>query len=457
MENPQTEKLWYLCQGELQEELPAEKFNMWIRPLQLMREETSLVLLAPNSFVRDEVSERYFPRLLELVRRFDAPDTGLSIRVGNLEQPAGNGACAAGVAAKSNGGDNGKNPPSPSSPPAGSGLIREFTFDNYVEGKSNESARAAAMHVGEKPGTHYNPLVIYGGTGVGKTHLMHAVGHLILNGGPQKRVMYVHSERFIADMVEAIRNAAMPRFKKHYRSSDVLLLDDINFFTDKKRTQEEFFHIFNSLKNTGKQIVVTCDCLPADIQGMESRIVSRLSNGFVALVDVPDVETRVAILHKKAAALGVELSDDVAFLIAECIRSNVRELEGALNRIHAKANFTGTTVDKRTAEEALEDILSQHNRRITIENIQKKTAEYCSIRVGDLLSKSRKRQFVRPRQIAMLLAKEQTEKSLPEIGKSFGGRDHSTVLHACKKIKELMRDDPKIREDYENLRRRITG
>ncbi|MDD9852284.1 MAG: chromosomal replication initiator protein DnaA [Gammaproteobacteria bacterium] len=456
MENTQTEKLWRLCQGELQEELSAEKYHMWIRPLQLMREETSLVLLAPNSFVRDEVNERYFPRLLELVRRFDPPDTGLSIRIGNLEQPAGNGACA-GTAAKSNGGGNGKTPPSPSPSPIGSGLIREFTFDNYVEGKSNESARAAAMHVGEKPGKHYNPLVIYGGTGVGKTHLMHAVGHLILNSGSQKRVMYVHSERFIADMVEAIRKGAMPGFKKYYRSSDVLLLDDINFFTDKKRTQEEFFHIFNSLKNTGKQIVVTCDCLPADIQGMESRIVSRLNNGFVALVDVPDVETRAAILLKKAGALGVELSDDVAFLIAERIRSNVRELEGALNRIHAKANFTGTTVDKRTAEEALEDILTQHNRRITIENIQKKTAEYCSIRVGDLLSKSRKRQFVRPRQMAMLLAKEQTEKSLPEIGKSFGGRDHSTVLHACKKIKELMRDDPKVREDYENLRRRITG
>jgi len=364
---------------------------------------------------------------------------------------------AAGRATNRNAAAQPTTPGAPPAPYSGGAMNGNFTFDNHVEGNSNQLARAAALQVGANAGRAYNPLFIYGGVGLGKTHLMHAVGHLILNSGSQKRVMYVHSERFIADMVEAIRKGTMPGFKKYYRSSDVLLLDDINFFTDKKRTQEEFFHIFNSLKNTGKQIVVTCDCLPADIQGMESRIVSRLNNGFVALVDVPDVETRAAILLKKASALGVELSDDVAFLIAERIRSNVRELEGALNRIHAKANFTGTTVDKRTAEEALEDILTQHNRRITIENIQKKTAEYCSIRVGDLLSKSRKRQFVRPRQMAMLLAKEQTEKSLPEIGKSFGGRDHSTVLHACKKIKELMRDDPKVREDYENLRRRITG
>jgi chromosomal replication initiator protein len=331
-----------------------------------------------------------------------------------------------------------------------------FTFENFVVGKSNQLARAAAYQVGVNPGSAYNPLFIYGGVGLGKTHLMQAVGNMILEGRPAARVAYVHSERFVGDMVSALRHNTISEFKRTYRSLDALLIDDIQFFAGKDRSQEEFFHTFNALLEDQQQIVLTCDRYPKEVNGLEERLKSRFGWGLTVAIEPPELETGVAILLRKATAEGIDLPEDIAFFIAKCVRSNVRELEGALRRVVANSRFTGRPITIDFAREALRDLLAVQERKVTIENIQKTVAEYYKIRVADLLSKRRSRMITRPRQTAMSLAKELTSHSLPEIGDAFGGRDHTTVIHACKRVKELRDADTRIRDDYENLLRTLT-
>jgi len=332
-----------------------------------------------------------------------------------------------------------------------------YTFDNYVQGKSNQLARAAALQVGQNPGLAYNPLFIAGGVGLGKTHLMHSIGNLIREQRPGARVAYVHSEKFVGDMVKALQHNAIDKFKANYRSLDALLIDDIQFFAGKQQSQEEFFHTFNALLEGQRQVVLTCDRYPKEVSGLEERLKSRFGWGLTVAIEPPEMETSAAILMTKAAAENVELPEDVAFFIAQHIRSNVRELEGALRRVMANSLFTGQPISLEFAKEALRDLLALQDKLVTIDNIQKTVAGYFQIRVGDLLSKSRSRSITRPRQIAMSLAKELTSHSLPEIGDAFGGRDHTTVLHACRKVKELREIENRVREDYQNLLRTLSG
>jgi chromosomal replication initiator protein len=332
-----------------------------------------------------------------------------------------------------------------------------FTFETHVEGKSNQLARAAASQVGENPGQAYNPLFLYGGVGLGKTHLMQAAGNLTRQLRPEAKVLYVHSERFVADMVKALQHNAINEFKRFYRSLDALLIDDIQFFSGKEHSQEEFFHTFNTLLEGQRQVVITSDRFPREISGVQERLISRFGSGLTVPIDPPELETRMAILKNKAQQKGVGLPEDVCFFVAKQIRSNVRELEGALHRIIASANFTGRNINTGLAREALRDLLVFQERQVTIQNIQKVVAEYFKMRISDLHSKRRNRQITRPRQIAMALAKELTTMSLPEIGDAFGGRDHTTVLHAQRKIAELVKTDPKISEDYQNLHRLLGG
>jgi chromosomal replication initiator protein len=339
----------------------------------------------------------------------------------------------------------------------GSRLSPESTFEAFVEGKSNHFAKAAAMQVGENPGKAYNPLFIYGGVGLGKTHLMHAIGHMIKARNPDARVAYVHSERFVGDMVKALQHNTMNDFKAAYRSLDALLIDDIQFFAGKDRSQEEFFHTFNALLEGQNQIILTCDRYPKEVAGLEERLKSRFGWGLTVGIEPPELETCVAILKSKAQAAAVELPDEVAFFIAKRIRSNVRELEGALRRVIANARFTGRPITLDFAKESLKDLLTLQARLVTIENIQKTVSDYFKVRIADLLSHRRSISIARPRQIAMALAKELTSHSLPEIGNAFGGRDHTTVMHACKRIKELRETEQKMREDYSNLLRTLTG
>jgi chromosomal replication initiator protein len=336
-------------------------------------------------------------------------------------------------------------------------LNPESTFDAFVEGKSNHFAKAAAIQVAENPGKAYNPLFIYGGVGLGKTHLMHAIGHLIKTRDPQARVAYVHSERFVGDMVRALQHNTMNEFKNSYRTLSALLIDDIQFFAGKDRSQEEFFHTFNALLESQNQIILTCDRYPKEVAGLEERLKSRFGWGLTVAIEPPELETCVAILKSKAQAVQVELPDEVAFFIAKRIRSNVRELEGALRRVIANARFTGQPITLEFAKEALKDLLTLQAKLVTIENIQKTVADYFKVRVADLLSQRRNRSIARPRQVAMTLAKELTQHSLPEIGDAFGGRDHTTVMHACKRIRELQDTEQRMREDYSNLLRTLTG
>ncbi|GHD41771.1 chromosomal replication initiator protein DnaA [Marinobacter persicus] len=335
-------------------------------------------------------------------------------------------------------------------------LNETFTFDTFVEGKSNQLARAASMQVAENPGGAYNPLFLYGGVGLGKTHLMHAIGNEIVRRNPGAKVAYLRSERFVADMVKALQLNAINEFKRYYRSVDALLIDDIQFFARKERSQEEFFHTFNALLEGGQQVIVTCDRFPKEIVDMEERLKSRFGWGLTVMVEPPELETRVAILMKKAEQANVKLSSEAAFFIAQKIRSNVRELEGALRLVIANAHFTGSEITPPFIRESLKDLLALHEKQVSIDNIQRTVAEYYKIKVADLLSKRRTRTVTRPRQVAMSLAKELTNHSLPEIGDAFGGRDHTTVLHACKKIVELQETDPGIREDYQNFMRLLT-
>jgi chromosomal replication initiator protein len=442
--------LWHRCLTQLEAELPEQQFNTWIRPLQAVEDGHVLRLLAPNRFVVDWVNENVVARISELIDAVgNEPSPEIVLEVGSR---AANAPLAApiGLVAQQR---TVKEPPTV----LGSRLNPDFTFTNFVEGKSNQLARAAAFQVAENPGRAYNPLFIYGGVGLGKTHLMHAVGNTIRLKNQRARVAYVHSERFVGDMVKALQHNTINDFKTAYRSLDALLIDDIQFFADKGRSQEEFFHTFNALFEGQQQIILTCDRYPKEVDGLEERLKSRFGWGLTVAIEPPELETCVAILMSKAAQSRVDLPDEVAFFIAKRIRSNVRELEGALRRVVANSQFTGRPITMDFAKEALRDLLALQDRLVTIENIQKTVAEYYKIRVADLLSKRRSRSIARPRQVAMALSKELTSHSLPEIGDAFGGRDHTTVLHACRVIKELRESNTRTSEDYSNLLRTLAG
>jgi len=443
-----TTEAWKSCLAQLEDELSAQQFNTWIRPLHPHLEGGVLKLLAPNRFVVDWVKERFLERIKELLATAGHGEiTAVELEVGSQGRPTNRDDAAPVVMAT----------PRRASPVMSIGrLNREFTFANHVEGKSNQLARAAARQVGENPGRAYNPLFIYGGVGLGKTHLMQAAGNVMLDHHPEANIAYVHSERFVADMVKALQHNAINDFKRLYRNLDALLIDDIQFFVGKERSQEEFFHTFNALLEGQRQVIITADRFPKELEGIEERLVSRFGSGLVVYIEPPELETRVAILMHKAKQEGVTLPEDVAFFVAKRVRANVRELEGALRRIMASAFFTGRSIDMDLVTESLKDLLSFQDRLVTINNIQKTVAEYYKIRVSDLHAKSRSRQVARPRQLAMALAKELTSHSLPEIGDAFGGRDHTTVLHACRKIQELSSTDARIKEDYDNLLRILT-
>ena len=439
--------LWNRCIRDLQAEIPEQQFNTWIRPLQAVEEGSVLRLLAPNRFVVDWLQEHYIERILQIV-----DDSGESaevvVEVGSRQPAASPAATAAPRPAAAH-----------QSAPAllESRLSPSFTFASFVEGKSNQLARAAASQIGENPGKSYNPLFIYGGVGLGKTHLMHAVGNAMLARNPAAKVAYVHSERFVGDMVRGLQHNTISEFKRAYRSLDALLIDDIQFFAGKERSQEEFFHTFNALLEGQRQIVLTCDRYPKEVSGLEERLKSRFGWGLTVAIEPPELETSVAILMSKAQAEGVALPEEVAFFIAKRIRSNVRELEGALRRVIANSRFTDRPINLDFAKEALRDLLALQARLVSIENIQKTVADYFKIRVADLLSKRRSRSIARPRQFAMALAKELTNHSLPEIGDAFGGRDHTTVLHGCRRIVALRESDKRLDNDYLNLLRTLTG
>jgi len=440
--------LWEKCLSHLEDELSAQQLNTWLRPLQAVEDQNSLRLLAPNPYVQTWVQEQLEDKIIQLIGALSQGKiTTVIIDVGTnkpqtqrVTEPLPP-----------------KEAPAPE-PALSSPINPDFTFDSFVEGKSNQIARAASLHVAESPGTSgYNPLFLYGGTGLGKTHLMLAVANQILKDDPKARVIYLSSERFVQDMISAMRTNSMDKFKGHYRSADALLIDDIQFFAKKERSQEEFFYTFNSLLEGQKQIILTCDRFPKEVQNLDERLQSRLGWGLTIAVEPPELETRVAILIKKAQKNLISLPEDVAFFIAQRIKSNVRDLEGALQRVMAFARFTNQPLSIDMAQEALKDLLALHQKLVTLDSIQKIVAEYFKLRVAELLSKKRTRSIARPRQIAMALAKELTSHSLPEIGDAFGGRDHTTVLHACRKIAELKETDTRVAEDYRNLLRTLSS
>ena len=496
---------WSQCKTRLQDELPAQQFNTWIRPLQAREENGCLRLYAPNRFIRDFVTDKFAGRIAELAtEHVDGAPVDVVLEIGRKqagpgpanaagmpapmfpsakENPVSPAASASGDTPEiiqplprtvSDGAVTGASMPQSTGTLSSTGfgrandsevhealqhqhnLVANYTFQNFVEGKSNQLARAAAQQVAENPGDAYNPLFLYGGVGLGKTHLMHAVGNELKANNPEARIVYLHSERFVADMVKALQLNAITDFKRYYRSVDALLIDDIQFFAKKDRSQEEFFHTFNALLEGGQQMILTCDRYPKEIDGLEERLKSRFGWGLTVAVEPPDLETRVAILMKKAQQSLVDLPPESAFFIAQRIRSNVRELEGALKRVIASANFTSRPVNIDLVKESLKDLLALQDKQVSLDNIQRTVAEYYKIKVADMMSRRRSRSVARPRQVAMALAKELTNHSLPEIGDSFGGRDHTTVLHACRKIKELRETSSDIHEDYKNLLRSLT-
>ena len=451
------QSLWQSCLKQLEKELPAQQFNTWIRPLAASAEASgALALVAPNRFVLQWVKDRFLGRIETML----AEQTGKSMRVVlALPEPA-----------------EGREPPprqaiprtiAPAANPVRaaperkpgerSSLIADFTFDNFVPGKANQLARAAAVQVAENPGTSYNPLFVYGGSGLGKTHLLHAIGIHVAGAQHGAKVRYLHANQYITDVVRAYQQKSFDAFKRYYHSLDLLLIDDIQFFTGKDRTQEEFFYAFNALVEGHKQIVITCDTYPRDVSGIDERLKTRFSWGLTVAIEPPEQEMRVAIVLKKAEAVGVKLDEDVAFFIAKHVRSNVRELEGALKNVLAFATFNGKEVTVEAAKDALKDLLSAHTRQISIENIQKTVAEFYKIKVADLHSKKRSRNIARPRQMAMALAKELTEMSLPEIGDAFGNRDHTTVLHACRTITALRGKSTDLNRDFHVLEQTLKG
>lgn len=439
--------IWDACLAQLERELSPQQFNTWIRPLHAVPEPTGLRLLAPNRFVQDKINDRFLKRISEIICGISNPAPALSIEIGTatLTSPSSSiNTVTPSVIQK------------PVELPAAAKnttLNPGYVFDTFVEGKSNQLARAASLQIAENPGKAYNPLFLYGGVGLGKTHLMQAIGHEIERSKPTAKVVYLHSERFVADMVKALQHNTIDEFKRYYRSVDALLIDDIQFFAGKERSQEEFFHTFNALLEGQQQVILTCDRYPKEVDGLEDRLKSRFGWGLTVMIEPPELETRVAILKNKAQQSNIDLPDDVAFFIGKRIRSNIRELEGALRRVIANAHFTGKTITIDFAKDALRDLLALQDKLVTIENIQKTVAEYYKIRVSDILSKRRNRSLARPRQLAMSLCKELTNHSLPEIGDAFGGRDHTTVIHACRKIIELRESDQRMGEDYANLLR----
>lgn len=466
--------LWLQCLQQLQEELPATEFSMWVRPLQAELNDNTLTLFAPNRFVLDWVRDKYINNINRLLREHcghNAPS--LRFEVGSRRVTASMPVAAtpvrtaADVAAESSApaqlaqrrpvNKTWDDDSAASDINHRSNVNPKHKFNNFVEGKSNQLGLAAARQVADNPGAAYNPLFLYGGTGLGKTHLLHAVGNAIVDNKPNAKVVYMHSERFVQDMVKALQNNAIEEFKRYYRSVDALLIDDIQFFANKERSQEEFFHTFNALLEGNQQIILTSDRYPKEINGVEDRLKSRFGWGLTVAIEPPELETRVAILMTKAEDHQIHLPDEVAFFIAKRLRSNVRELEGALNRVIANANFTGRPITIDFVREALRDLLALQEKLVTIDNIQKTVAEYYKIKVADLLSKRRSRSVARPRQLAMALSKELTNHSLPEIGDAFGGRDHTTVLHACRKIEQLREESHDIKEDYSNLIRTLSS
>ncbi len=457
--------LWAQCLSKLEAELSEQNLNTWIRPLHAVREGSRLKVMAPNRFVRDMVRNNFLVRIQEIASLLSRPDAV------TVELVIGSGLQVAPVLAAESVGSRGgatanlsRQPPEKSevvtvSAPSShaSNLDPEFTFDNLVEGKSNQFGRAAALRIGQEPGRAYNPFLIYGSSGLGKTHLMQAIGNEIVRQKPDARVMYLNSERYVGEMVSALQHSKINRFKQFYRGLDALLIDDVQFFAGKDQTQEEFFHNFNALFEGGQQIVLTCDRYPKEVKGLEDRLKTRFGWGLTVSVEPPELEMRVAILNSKAEQVGVELPSEVSFFIAKQIRSNVRELEGALRRVIANSQLMGEPVTLDFAKRAIADLVAVQARVVTIENIQKTVAEYYNIRLADLSAKTRSRSIARPRQVAMALAKELTTRSLPEIGRSFGGRDHTTVLHAVRKVAELRESDTGIREDYSNLLRTLSS
>ena len=432
---------WEECLVDFRNDFDEQQFNTWVRPLQATTIDKTLMIKAPNQYAVDWANENlseYF------VKKLQGSEYNFNIAIGGISKEIKEDKAII-------------EEDEHTSFDSDRRFLVDFTFDNFVTGKSNELARAAALQVSSNPGTtQYNPFFIYGGVGLGKTHLMNAIGNNILRQNPKAKILYLHSEKFVADMVRALQHNKIDSFKKFYRSADALLIDDIQFFAGKERSQEEFFHTFNALLEGSCQIVLTCDRYPKAVNGLDDRLKSRFGWGLTQSIEPPELETRVAILQKKAASIGTSLDTEVAFFIAKCIQSNVRELEGALRRVIANAQFTGKEITLAFAKEALQDLISLQNSMVSIENIQKTVANYYKIRMADLLSAKRNRSLARPRQLAMSLAKELTNHSLPEIGDAFGGRDHTTVLHACKKISEVCLTDNKIKEDLINLRRALS-
>ncbi|MDQ1120936.1 chromosomal replication initiator protein [Pseudoxanthomonas sp. SORGH_AS 997] len=442
---------WPRCLERLEAELPAEDVHTWLKPLQAEQRPDAVVLYAPNAFIVDQVRERYLPRIRELIDHYAGFDQ-VSLAVGSRAKAAepaaasGNGASASLTTAAT----------APVEPFAGN-LDTHYTFDNFVEGRSNQLGRAAAWQAAQKPGDRaHNPLLLYGGTGLGKTHLMFAAGNEMRRQNPAARVLYLRSEQFFSAMTKALIERTMDQFKRRFQQVDALLIDDIQFFAGKDRTQEEFFHTFNALFDGRQQIILTCDRYPREVEGLEPRLKSRLAWGLSVAIDPPDFETRAAIVLSKAAERGTHIPDDVAFLLAKKMRSNVRDLEGALNTLAARANFLGRAITPEFAQETLRDLLRAQQQAIGIPNIQKTVADYYGLQIKDLLSKRRTRSLARPRQVAMALTKELTEHSLPEIGDAFAGRDHTTVLHACRQIRTLMESDGKLKEDWDKLIRKLS-
>jgi len=438
---------WEQCLDLLQDEISAKQYNTWIRPLQAEVGVRELILFAPNRFVLDHVEKHYFAKIVGTLQEICNFEPKVHLSVGSIpgvqEKKLSTKKTSISRASKTEKPCNFLNP--------------AFTFENFVEGKSNQLARAAATQVAKNSGMAYNPLFIYGGVGLGKTHLMHAIGNMILQTNPNANVLYLHSERFVADMVKALQRNSINEFKKYYRGLNALLIDDIQFFAGKERSQEEFFHTFNALLDGQNQIVLTSDRYPKEIVGVEERLKSRFGWGLTVAIEPPELETRVAILMSKAELSNIKLPPEVAFFIGKHIQSNVRELEGALKRVIANSHFTGQEITLSFAREALRDLLALQAKLVTIDNIQKTVAEYFKIKVSELLSKRRNRSLARPRQIAMTLAKDLTSHSLPEIAEAFGGRDHTTVLHACRKIKELIASEASIAEDFRNLMRILSA
>ena len=446
---------WGECKKTLERDLPVEEYSTWIAPLTLEQNNGSNPLsysvLAPNKFISDWVEDNYGSTIKERLSAITSNrDLNLNFDIFVDYHESKN------VQESDNTDEELKFNKNPPGSVQKSNLIENFTFDSFVEGKSNHIALAASRQIGDGLKNSYNPLFIYGGVGLGKTHLMHAVGNEILQKDPSKKVAYVHSEKFVSDMVKSLQLGAINEFKQYYRSLDALLIDDIQFFAKKEQSQEELFHTFNSLLEKGSQMILTCDRYPKEIDGLEDRLKSRLGWGLPVVIEPPELETRVAILLSKAESMQHELNEESAFFIAQKVRSNVRELEGALKRVIANSNFTGRPISVDLIKDSLKDLLAIQARQVSVENIQKITAEYYNIKMSDILSKRRSRSVARPRQMAMFLAKELTNYSLPEIGESFGGRDHTTVIHACKKINELRAFNLDIEEDYRKLLRVLT-